>query len=133
MFHLGFEHSAARDLLTFALRDSGFAVREFLLSPPQIGVPNSRLRYYLLARRIGTVDEPMPRSKAFDALPNRQGLILTDFPSPEGTEWQPRRRKLSEYLEKDPSDEDKRDLESYMVGDAVLQKHAEVISCISWW
>jgi len=47
----GFETSKARDQVKTSLEDAGFECREFLLCPRQIGIPNSRLRYYLLARR----------------------------------------------------------------------------------
>ena len=45
------------------LKKLGFATREFLLTPLQFGVPNSRLRYYLLASRTegafnSSVDPP---------------------------------------------------------------------------
>ncbi|OTF69130.1 DNA (cytosine-5)-methyltransferase-like protein, partial [Euroglyphus maynei] len=45
----GFETSNAHQLLISTLRDCKYRIREFLLSPDQFGVPNSRLRYYLLA------------------------------------------------------------------------------------
>jgi len=47
----GFETSKARDQVKTSLEGAGFECREFLLCPRQIGIPNSRLRYYLLARR----------------------------------------------------------------------------------
>lgn len=47
----GFETSQARDLYIEALKLSGFEYQEFLLSPTEIGVPNTRNRYYCLARR----------------------------------------------------------------------------------
>jgi len=47
----GFETSKARDQVKTSLEAAGFECREFLLCPRQIGIPNSRLRYYLLARR----------------------------------------------------------------------------------
>lgn len=47
----GFETSQARDLYIDALKQSGFYFQEFLLSPSGIGVPNTRYRYYCLARR----------------------------------------------------------------------------------
>ncbi|XP_076045302.1 tRNA (cytosine(38)-C(5))-methyltransferase isoform X2 [Oratosquilla oratoria] len=50
----GFEVSQARGQLVEVLKDRGFAYQEFLLSPAQFGVPNSRLRYYLLAKRKST-------------------------------------------------------------------------------
>jgi len=47
----GFETSKAREQVKTSLEDAGFECREFLLCPRQIGIPNSRLRYYMLARR----------------------------------------------------------------------------------
>lgn len=47
----GFESSLARDKLVNALSQSGFTFKEFLLSPVHFGICNSRLRYYLLAKK----------------------------------------------------------------------------------
>lgn len=47
----GFETSVARDKLVECLSELGFDYQEMLLSPIQIGVPNVRLRYYLIAKR----------------------------------------------------------------------------------
>ncbi|KAJ7102547.1 S-adenosyl-L-methionine-dependent methyltransferase [Mycena belliarum] len=47
----GFETSRTRTLLVSTLRTLGYATAEFLLTPLQFGIPNSRLRYYLLAKR----------------------------------------------------------------------------------
>lgn len=52
----GFETSQARDLYIEALKKSGFEYQEFLLSPTEIGIPNTRNRYYCLARR----NQPFP-------------------------------------------------------------------------
>ena len=46
----GFECSEARTELITTLTETGYTYRELLLSPLQFGVPNSRLRYYLLAK-----------------------------------------------------------------------------------
>ncbi|KAL0278289.1 UNVERIFIED_CONTAM: hypothetical protein PYX00_000147 [Menopon gallinae] len=48
---LGFECSNVRNELINSLRKSSFIYQEFLLSPDQFSIPNSRLRYYLLAKR----------------------------------------------------------------------------------
>uniref|UniRef100_A0A1B6DC09 tRNA (cytosine(38)-C(5))-methyltransferase n=1 Tax=Clastoptera arizonana TaxID=38151 RepID=A0A1B6DC09_9HEMI len=47
----GFEVSLARDKLVLCLSELRFDYREFLLSPVQFGIPNARLRYYLIAKR----------------------------------------------------------------------------------
>uniref|UniRef100_H3BY30 tRNA (cytosine(38)-C(5))-methyltransferase n=1 Tax=Tetraodon nigroviridis TaxID=99883 RepID=H3BY30_TETNG len=49
----GFEKSAAREYLLRTLRECGYAVQEMLVSPTHFGIPNSRLRYYLLAKLSG--------------------------------------------------------------------------------
>ena len=47
----GFETSHTRSEFVETLAAAGYVCQEFLLSPSQFGVPNSRLRYYLLAKR----------------------------------------------------------------------------------
>lgn len=47
----GFEISQARDLYIESLKRSNFEYQEFMLSPTEIGVPNTRYRYYCLARK----------------------------------------------------------------------------------
>ncbi|XP_054709515.1 tRNA (cytosine(38)-C(5))-methyltransferase-like [Uloborus diversus] len=45
----GFEDSLTRSSLIKTLEGAGYLFQEFLLSPSDFGIPNSRLRYYLLA------------------------------------------------------------------------------------
>lgn len=47
----GFECSAVRNLFLSKLKECSFEYQEFLLTPSTVGVPNSRLRYYCIARR----------------------------------------------------------------------------------
>nr|XP_042134017.1 tRNA (cytosine(38)-C(5))-methyltransferase isoform X1 [Peromyscus maniculatus bairdii] len=65
----GFEVSSTRELLIQTIEACGFQHQEFLLSPSSLGVPNSRLRYFLIAKRQS---EPFP----FQA----SGQILMEFP-----------------------------------------------------
>ncbi|KFV19775.1 tRNA (cytosine(38)-C(5))-methyltransferase, partial [Tauraco erythrolophus] len=46
----GFESSSARNELLQTLETCGFKYQEFLLSPTCLGIPNSRLRYFLIAK-----------------------------------------------------------------------------------
>ncbi|NXH59179.1 TRDMT methyltransferase, partial [Rhabdornis inornatus] len=46
----GFESSSARSELLQTLATCGFKYQEFLLSPTCLGIPNSRLRYFLIAK-----------------------------------------------------------------------------------
>ncbi|KAM6278674.1 tRNA (cytosine(38)-C(5))-methyltransferase isoform 7-T8 [Spheniscus humboldti] len=65
----GFESSSARNELLQTLERCGFKYQEFLLSPTCLGIPNSRLRYFLIAKLH---QEPFP----FQA----PGQVLTRFP-----------------------------------------------------
>ncbi|XP_013000004.1 tRNA (cytosine(38)-C(5))-methyltransferase isoform X3 [Cavia porcellus] len=53
----GFEVSSTRDLLIETIENCGFRYQEFLLSPTSLGIPNSRLRYFLIAK---LQSEPLP-------------------------------------------------------------------------
>lgn len=65
----GYETSQTREHLVDMLLHRGYTWQEFLLSPTQFGVPNSRLRYYLLAR-LSTESFPFTTSQE----------VLTDLP-----------------------------------------------------
>ncbi|CAK1544924.1 unnamed protein product [Leptosia nina] len=47
----GFECSTVRNLFINKLKECKFHYQEFLLCPSKFGVPNSRLRYYCIARK----------------------------------------------------------------------------------
>lgn len=64
----GFDTSKARDMFIESLNQSGYHYQEFILSPTQLGIPNSRHRYYCLARR----------RKPFEFA---RGSILTKLPA----------------------------------------------------
>ncbi|XP_059771256.1 tRNA (cytosine(38)-C(5))-methyltransferase isoform X4 [Balaenoptera ricei] len=77
----GFEVSSTRDLLIQTIGNCGFQYQEFLLSPTsqptapfylQLGIPNSRLRYFLIAKLQSV---PFP----FQA----PGQVLMEFPQTE--------------------------------------------------
>ena len=47
----GFEYSQAHQLLYETLQANDYSYQQYLLSPIQFGIPNSRLRYYLIAKQ----------------------------------------------------------------------------------
>ncbi|XP_040921839.1 tRNA (cytosine(38)-C(5))-methyltransferase [Toxotes jaculatrix] len=66
----GFESSAARDCLVKTLMECGYTFQEIMVSPTSVGIPNSRLRYYLIAK-ITTEDlSAQTSSKISDAFPH---------------------------------------------------------------
>lgn len=75
---VGFEVSETRNRLIEALTACKYHFQEFHLSPSQIGIPNSRMRYFLLASRTSqpfasqeagsaefSIQTTLPASKAF--------------------------------------------------------------------
>uniref|UniRef100_H0WUN0 tRNA (cytosine(38)-C(5))-methyltransferase n=1 Tax=Otolemur garnettii TaxID=30611 RepID=H0WUN0_OTOGA len=68
----GFEVSSTRDLLIQTMENCGFQYQEFLLSPTSLGIPNSRLRYFLIAK---LQSEPLPFQNP--------GQVLMEFPKIE--------------------------------------------------
>uniref|UniRef100_A0A183TPG0 tRNA (Cytosine(38)-C(5))-methyltransferase n=1 Tax=Schistocephalus solidus TaxID=70667 RepID=A0A183TPG0_SCHSO len=52
----GFELSDAWKELLEALFHAGYEIRQFLLTPLQFGIPNCRLRFYLVAKRRDSAD-----------------------------------------------------------------------------
>ncbi|KFR13400.1 tRNA (cytosine(38)-C(5))-methyltransferase, partial [Opisthocomus hoazin] len=68
----GFESSSARNELLRTLETCGFKYQEFLLSPTCLGIPNSRLRYFLIAKLH---QEPF----SFQASDQVSLLVLPEF------------------------------------------------------
>ncbi|XP_072234998.1 tRNA (cytosine(38)-C(5))-methyltransferase [Leuresthes tenuis] len=66
----GFEKSSARTLLIKTLIDCGYTFQEVMVSPTSVGIPNSRLRYFLIALISAENLSTQTSSKTFDAFPH---------------------------------------------------------------
>ena len=84
----GFESSATREYLLKILTTCDYTYQEFLLTPTQFGIPNSRLRYYLLAKlkplqfTFTTSDKPytsLPHLSEGIHHPGEQPMTLSNF------------------------------------------------------
>ncbi|KAI0696481.1 S-adenosyl-L-methionine-dependent methyltransferase [Cerioporus squamosus] len=73
----GFESSSTRVRLLATLRALRYTTVELLITPLQFGIPNSRLRYYLLAKA-----SPL----AFAGAEGQEGRIWRHIPG-HGTDW----------------------------------------------
>lgn len=58
----GFAGSAAHRLVRATLERAGYTVREALLCPSELGLPNRRRRFYLVAGRAGAEPRPLAES-----------------------------------------------------------------------
>ncbi|KAL0871725.1 hypothetical protein ABMA27_004231 [Loxostege sticticalis] len=65
----GFECSIVRNIFTKKLQECNFDFQEFLLSPTSVGVPNSRLRYYCIARRCSKPWNFKTKTEIVECLP----------------------------------------------------------------
>lgn len=70
----GFEVSDARHKLVTCLDKCNFNYKEFILSPHQFGISNSRLRYYLIARRGSNLI--FENNELIEFLPENVKLLL---------------------------------------------------------
>ncbi|KAK7064817.1 Cytosine(38)-C(5)-methyltransferase [Favolaschia claudopus] len=100
----GFETSSTRDLLISTLRDLGYTTAEFLLTPLQFGIPNSRLRYYLLAKKspLSFQDFPSDGNEALHYLPGHGSKPWIDSRSLESNIDDDSVPEIREYLDADP-------------------------------
>uniref|UniRef100_A0A669EVH6 tRNA (cytosine(38)-C(5))-methyltransferase n=1 Tax=Oreochromis niloticus TaxID=8128 RepID=A0A669EVH6_ORENI len=82
----GFETSSARARLVKTLTECGYTFQEIMISPISVGIPNSRLRYFLIAK-ISTEDlnTQAPSKVRYCAMCNKQLLFCASQPE-EGTD-----------------------------------------------
>ena len=119
----GFESSEMRKCILATLSDSNYSVQEFLLDPRQIGLPNARLRYYLLATRSSA-------SSSTVAPLQTEPPIAWKAKAPSIGPRQPV-QKLRDYLEwTDGQDAVKRTHLEYAIPDKVLQKSGGCIDIV---
>lgn len=111
----GFKDSAARSSVVETLERAGYHVKEFLLSPLQCGIPNSRLRYYLLA-------STSPPHSWFKSGSSPESKVHTTFPGvPPSHEVLP----LCHYL-----DDEQSVPASFKVPDKVLARWGVVFDIV---
>ncbi|KAI5991289.1 S-adenosyl-L-methionine-dependent methyltransferase [Pisolithus orientalis] len=104
----GFQDSETRYHLVSTLKRLGYQIAEFNLTPLQFGIPNSRLRYYLLAKLshlkfLGCDDS---RLNILDHIPSQHPVISVAA------------RCLNHYLD----ELDNESMASFKVSDRVLEK-----------
>ncbi|XP_055539941.1 tRNA (cytosine(38)-C(5))-methyltransferase [Wyeomyia smithii] len=102
----GFERSKACELYKTKLSVAGFEYREYILSPHNFGVPNTRHRYYCVAKRRGSLKTASSEQLITELGPKHIQMTKT----------------ISELVE-----EDSQHLDKYLVKDALLQKRLAIM------
>ncbi|ORY06287.1 S-adenosyl-L-methionine-dependent methyltransferase [Basidiobolus meristosporus CBS 931.73] len=120
----GFETSDTRQLLVDQLAKCNYTYQEFLLTPLQFGIPNSRLRYYLVAK-LSPKKFKFAGNELMYAMPH---MIHQDPNCLKSTDFESRGEDnkgvlpIHDFLEDKTSEE----LAPYMVQEPLLQKHGYV-------
>uniref|UniRef100_A0A9R1SIK3 tRNA aspartic acid methyltransferase 1 n=2 Tax=Cyprinus carpio TaxID=7962 RepID=A0A9R1SIK3_CYPCA len=147
----GFETSAARDALLKTLRECDYSFQEFLISPTSLGIPNSRLRYFLIAKRPPgpfsfptSIMEGFPMSESPDSLTvphnnptssecerEKSGTIIFKLETEQELERkriqdsQETVRRLQDFLQ-----EDEEDLDQYLLPPKTLLRYALLMDVV---
>lgn len=92
----GFEESDARDVMVETISSLGYKFKEYLISPTDLGIPNSRLRYYMTASKSAKEGSSISLGvpKIIDPCPECNKVISFNEVD-EKTPW----NSLSDYLE----------------------------------
>ncbi|XP_052452424.1 tRNA (cytosine(38)-C(5))-methyltransferase isoform X2 [Carassius gibelio] len=149
----GFETSAARDALLKTLRECDYSFQEFLISPTSLGIPNSRLRYFLIAKRppgsfsfqtSAEIMEGFPMSESPDSLTvphsnptssecerEKSGTIIFKMETEQELERkrmqdsQETVRRLQDFLQ-----EDEQDMDQYLLPPKTLLRYALLMDVV---
>ncbi|XP_070502261.1 tRNA (cytosine(38)-C(5))-methyltransferase [Chironomus tepperi] len=105
---VGFETSQMHDIFIDALKSSGFYHREFIISPHQLDIPNTRHRYYCVARK--------EHDFSFDS-----GCIHKTIPNYDHLLQKP--QLLLDYVNSDDSE----DLTPYFLSKELLEKRFNIL------
>ncbi|KAI7884131.1 S-adenosyl-L-methionine-dependent methyltransferase [Mucor mucedo] len=128
----GFEESDSREMLVDKLTHCDYTFQEFLLTPLQLGIPNSRMRYYLLAKLkplsfakpvTGTIISYIPLSEHMSQeFVDTRGKVTDEenLVDESKTPIDP----LSKYLELGEN------YQQYLVPDKVLAKNSHVFDIV---
>ena len=126
----GFETSDAHKKLIETLQKCGFSMEEFLLCPKQLGIPNSRLRYYVIAKRTSKFSFPQSQDGAHQVirtnvsdLKNLCGSISQMFHDQE-------QGHLKNYINI-ADDPFQNHLEKLELEGKILDRHGEVLDIVS--
>src|SRR5581483_2690372 len=77
----GFETSVARDMFLNTLKRCGYQWKEVLLNSYQFNIPNSRLRYYCIAKKINRDCESSCLNHSDERMQEDEAAIIDVIPS----------------------------------------------------
>lgn len=132
----GFEDSMARAQLIKMFQEMDYNYQEFLLTPQMFGIPNSRLRYYVIAKLKPCTFSFQTLSEVMTDFPQLNSIHLNLLPEstmstnrlPTADSETTRVRSLNYYLEKTCTDAY---FEDYLLPDKVLLKYYKILDIVN--
>ena len=121
----GFETSEACKLMIDMLNKLSFDTKSFLLSPTQLGVPNSRLRYYLIAKRQSNISQGNEKNSILPEIitdPAQLHDVLPIIAETFLANTEP--NTLQKYLRCNPNSD------KLLLSDTVLSKYGEILDIV---
>ncbi|XP_062504911.1 tRNA (cytosine(38)-C(5))-methyltransferase-like isoform X2 [Corticium candelabrum] len=109
----GFEESETRERLITTLHQCHYTFQEFLLTPVQFGIPNSRLRYYIVAVHL-------PRTLPFEPIQEVQTTMPTGCRSSNV-------HAVGDYLERLPESE----VQDYLLSSQTLNRFGKILDIVT--
>ncbi|XP_053350344.1 tRNA (cytosine(38)-C(5))-methyltransferase [Clarias gariepinus] len=76
----GFETSSARNTLVKTLQDCRYIFQEFMISPTCLGIPNSRLRFFLIAKARSDSFSFQKTTEILEGFPKSESIDVTNGP-----------------------------------------------------
>ncbi|EFC48610.1 predicted protein [Naegleria gruberi] len=86
-----FEISKTRQHLVNQLENFGYKYEEYLICPTQLGLPNQRVRYYLIGKRVANITPPLEKTEELREIPLH---LITDPPKTILRDQEPLRPKI---------------------------------------
>ena len=121
----GFETSEACKQLIKVLHTLNYDTKSFLISPPELGVPNSRLRFYLLARKTNNACQiPEVFNPSKDIITDLTTISdVSEIAKSFALKSEP--GLLKEYLRNDSQDD------TLLLSDNILSKYGQVLDIVN--
>ncbi|XP_054162627.1 tRNA (cytosine(38)-C(5))-methyltransferase-like, partial [Oppia nitens] len=123
----GFETSNARQLLIQTLTSCDYRYQEYLLSPNQLNIPNSRLRYYLIAKHNKDFNFKTINNQLMTTFPSIDSNKLCTFCSKNLCfPYEISMKPIDNYLQQ----LDDKEIENYYLSDKILIKYFMILDIV---
>jgi tRNA (cytosine38-C5)-methyltransferase len=128
----GFETSNSHKKLVEVLKKRNYFFRDFLISPHQFKIPNMRLRYYLIAKRLAKQEEitNLKREEPWSLIPKYPMLPLNICNEQNEKQIIEYCSSIQEYMKK-ANYSLIQEIEPFLVANKVIEKYGRLMDVVS--